>query len=281
MTTDDRDFLVVCLVDDRLPAIPKRPRATACPSEAVTIGILFARNGGFVRACPRWRTRDDDDWFVADALPERSRFQRLLTPHHDWYDARLADPTFCAVSVSYPIDRLAPIRHGRRPRDLGNNGRDTGRWRVGIMCCWSASGQCRIVAWDWDAMNVSDTHCNRIVAPLVGATMALAGDGFRDQHGVPEKMQACKNGARNERVCVETALSMDTVIGDVTRIGRRLAASVQARLAFVAAMFNARMDVFHTIHPDAAPRRCASPSALSERAPKVEQSQEPCANQAI
>ncbi len=237
------------------------------------MSILFARNGGFVRACSRWRTRDDGDWFGDEALSERSRFQRLRAPYHNWCDARLTDPTFCAVSDSYPIDRLVPIRHGRRPRDLGNNGRGTGRWRVGIARCWPASDRRRIVAWDWDAMNASDTRRNRMVAPVIGATMALANDGCRDQHGVPENMQACKHGARNGRVCVETALSMVAVIGDVTRIRRRLAASVQARLAFVAAMFNTRMDVFHTIHPDAAPRRCASPSALSERAPKVRRMQ--------
>ncbi len=100
-------------------------------------------------------------------------------------------------------------------------------------------------------MNVSDTHCNRVVAPLIGTTMVLADDGFRDQNGVPENMKICKNGTWNERMGVETALSMVTVIGDVKRIRRRLAASIQARLAFVAAMFNILMDLFHTIYPDA------------------------------
>ncbi len=253
MTTDDSILHMFCLVDDSLPNIPKHPQATVYPSEVVTIGILFARNGGFVRACSRWLTRDDGDWFGDGTLPERARFQRLLTPHHDWCDLLLADPTFFTVSDRSPIDLLVPIRHGRSPRDLGNNGRDQGRWRVGIKVCWLVNDRCRVVAWDWDTMHVSDTHVNRIVAPLIGTTIVLADDGCRDQHGVPEHMKVCKNGTWHERLCVETAWSMVTVIGDVKRIRHRLAASIQARLAFVAAMFNVLMDVFHTIHPDADP----------------------------
>jgi hypothetical protein len=37
------------------------------------------------------------------------------------------------------------------------------------------------------------------------------------------------------------------------RIRHRLAAYIQARLAFVSAMFNMLMDLFHSIRPDANP----------------------------
>ncbi len=238
MTTDDIALHMFCLVDDRLPNIPKHPQAKVYPSEVVTIGILFARNGGFVRACSRWRNRDDGDWFGDGASPERTRFQRLRTTHHDWHDARLADPTFFTVIDRSPIELLVPIRHGRSPRDLGNNGRDKGRWRVGITVCGLVNDGGRVVAWDWDTMHVSDTHVNRIVKPCVRATMVLADDGFRDQNGVPENMKICKNGAWNERMGVETACSLVTVIGGLKRIRHRRAASIQARLAVVAAMFN-------------------------------------------
>ncbi len=100
-------------------------------------------------------------------------------------------------------------------------------------------------------MNVNDQRFHPLVAPCVGTTIVLADDGFRDQNGVPENMKICKNGAWHERMCVETAWSLVTVIGDVKRIRRRLAAYIQARLAFVSAMVNVRMDLFHTIHPDA------------------------------
>ncbi len=247
MTTGDSILHSFCLVDDNLPDIPRHPHAKVYPSELVTIGILFALKGGFLRACSRWLKRDDG------ALPARTRCQRLLTTHHDWCHVRLADPTFFTVSDRSPIERLVPIRHGRIPHQLGKTGRAKGRWRVGITVCWLVNDGCRVVAWDWDTMNVNDQRFNPLVEPCVGTTMVLADDGFRDQNGVPENMKICKKGAWNERMCVETALSLVTVIGDVKRIRRRLAASIQARLAFVSAMVNVRMDLFHTIHPDADP----------------------------
>lgn len=52
---------------------------------------------------------------------------------------------------------------------------------------------------------------------------------------------------------VETALSMVTLICDLKRIHHRVADYVTARLAFVSAMFNILLDLFHDFHPDAHP----------------------------
>ncbi len=153
----------------------------------------------------------------------------------------------------YPIDLMVPIRQGRRPHQLGKTGRAKGRWSVGITVCRLVNDGCRVVAWDWDTMNVNDQRFNPLVEPWIGTTIVLADDGFRDQNGVPETMKICKNGAWNERTCVETVLSLVTVICDLKRIRRRLAAYIQARLAFVSAMVNVLMNLFHTIHPDADP----------------------------
>ena len=54
-------------------------------------------------------------------------------------------------------------------------------------------------------------------------------------------------------MCVETALSLVPVICDLKRMRHRLAGYIQARLAFVSAMFNVLMDLFHTIHPETDP----------------------------
>jgi hypothetical protein len=66
-------------------------------------------------------------------------------------------------------------------------------------------------------------------------------------------MKLCKKGTWNERMCVETALSMVTQVCDLKRIHHRLAEYVQAHLAFVSAMFNVLLDLFHTLHPEASP----------------------------
>ena len=253
MTTGDIILHIFCLVDDSLPNLPKHPQAKLYPSELVTIGILFALRGGYFRAFYRWLKRDYGHWFGEGTLPERTRLQRLLKTHQDWCDLLLADPTFFTVIDSYPIELIFPIRQGRSPQQVGKKGRDKGRWSVGVKLCWLLNGFCRLVSWDWATMNVNDKRFNPLLKPLIGKTIVLADYGFRDREGVPENMQICKKGTWNERMCVETALSLVTVICDLKRIHHRLADYIQARLAYVAAMFNVLLDLFHLLHPEANP----------------------------
>ncbi len=104
-------------------------------------------------------------------------------------------------------------------------------------------------------MNVYDKHFHPVVEPFLGKTIVLADLGFRDKGGVPENLKLCKKGTWNERMCVETVLSMVTLVCDLKRIRHRMAAYIQARLAFVSAMFNVLLDLFHRLHPEANPFR--------------------------
>ena len=253
MTTDDIILHIFCFVDDNMPNISKHSQAKLYPSELVTIGILFALKGGFFRAFYRWLKRDYGDWFGHNGLPERTRLQRLLKTHQDWCNLLMADPTFFTVIDSYPIELIFPIREGRSPQQVGKKGRDKGRWSVGIKFCWLLNEFCRVVSWDWDTMNVNDQCFNSLAELFIDKTIVLADYGFRNQAGIPRNMKICKKGTWNERMCVETALSLVTVICDLKRIRHRLAAYIQSRLAYVSAMFNILLDLFHFIHPDADP----------------------------
>ena len=102
-------------------------------------------------------------------------------------------------------------------------------------------------------MNVNDQCFNSLAELFIDKTIVLADYGFRNQAGIPRNMKICKKGTWNERMCVETALSLVTVICDLKRIRHRLAAYIQSRLAYVSAMFNILLDLFHFIHPDADP----------------------------
>jgi hypothetical protein len=253
MTTEDIILHIFCFVDDSLPDLRRHSQARLYPSELVTIGILFALKGAFFRAFYRWLERDYGDWFGDGILPERSRLQRLLKTHQEWCKLLMADPTFFTVIDSYPIELIFPIRQGRSPQQVGKKGRDKGRWSVAIKFCWLLNDFCRVVAWDWATMNEHDKRFHSLVKPLIGKTSVLADYGFRDKDGVPENMKICKKGTWNERMCVETALSLVTVICDLKRIRHRLAVYIQARLSYVAAMFNVLFDLFQSIHPDADP----------------------------
>lgn len=253
MTTGDIILHIFCLVDDMLPEIKKHPQAKLYPSELVTIGILFALKGGFFRAFYRWLQRDYGTWFGVGELPDRTRLQRLLKTHQAWCDELRAEPSFFTVIDTYPIELLFPIREKRSKQQVGKKGWDKGRWSMGIKLCWLLNETCRIVAWDWNTMNVHDQTFHPVVEPFLGQTIVLADYGFRDQEGIPKNMKLCAKGTWNERMCVETALSMVTLVCDLKRIRHRIAGYIQARLAYVSAMFNILLDLFHQIHPEADP----------------------------
>jgi len=253
MTTGDIIIHIFYLVAISLPDIQRHSQAKLYPSELVTIGILYSLKGGYFRAFYRWLERDYGDWFGDGSLPERTRLQRLLKTHKDWCELLMADPTFFTVMDSYPIELLFPIREGRSKQQVGKKGPDKGRWSVGIKLCWLLNDFGCVVDWTWATMNVSDKHFNPLVEPLIGQTIVLTDYGFRDKNGIPENMKTCKKGTWNERMCVETALSMVTIVCDLKRIRHRLVEYIQARLAYVSAMFNVLLNLFHFIHPDADP----------------------------
>ena len=98
-----------------------------------------------------------------------------------------------------------------------------------------------------------DKHFNRIVADFDGQTLSLADYGFRDADGIPPNLILCAKGTRNERMVVETALSMVTVVCHLKPLRHRVADYRWARLAYVAAMFNTLYALFHQLHPNETP----------------------------
>lgn len=252
MTTEDIIIHIFCYVDDHMQNIPKHPQAKLYPSEVVTIGILFALKGGYFSAFYRWLKRDYDALF-AD-LPERSRLQRLLRVHPAWFEQLLAQPSLFTVIDTYPIELLFPMRAGRSKKQIGKKNRDKGRWSVGIKLCWLLTTRGEVVAYDWDGMNVHDQHFHPMAEALNEQTIVFADWGFRKQAGVPKNMKLCKKGTWNERMFIETALSMVTVVCDLKRIRHRVREYVTARLACVSAMFNVLLALSHQLFPDSGKR---------------------------
>jgi hypothetical protein len=249
MTTEDILIHIFCLVDDEMKAMPKHSQAKLYPSELVTIAILFALKGGHFRAFYRWLSRDYSDLFAG--LPERTRLQRLLKTHQQWCHRLLAAPSFFTVIDSYPIELLFPIREGRSPQQVGKKGKDKGRWTVGIKLCWLLNNQGQVVDWDWATLSTHDQAFHPIIERYDGQTIVLSDFGFRCKDGIPANLKLCAKGTWNERMTVETALSMVTVVCDLKRLRHRLRPYIQARLSSVVAMFNVLLTLFHHLHPDA------------------------------
>lgn len=251
MTTELIIIAIFCYVDFRMMGIEKHPQAKLYPSELVTIGILFALKGGTWAAFYRWLKRDYDALF--GGLPDESRLRKALVAHETWCDYLLAAPSLFTVIDSYPIELIFPIREGRSKRQLGRKGKDKGRWVIGIKLCWLLDNVGRVVDWSWAPQGTPDKHFNFLVADLEGQSITFADNGFRDQAGIPANLIICDRGQRNERMLVETAFSLATVVCHAKHVRQRVADYLWSRLAYLAAMFNTLFTLFHQLHPDANP----------------------------
>jgi hypothetical protein len=101
MTTVDFITELFCHVDDILQDVPMHPQAKLCPSEVVTMALLFALKGGGERAFYRWLERDYRPLFPH--LPERTRLFRLFAAHQDIGAQKVWDDVD-------PVCRMAGLR---------------------------------------------------------------------------------------------------------------------------------------------------------------------------
>ena len=100
-------------------------------------------------------------------------------------------------------------------------------------------------------MNRPDQDFNPLIETLDGQTITLSDLGFRCADGVPDNLKLCLKGTWNERMMVETSFSMITVVCGAKKLFHRVASYIEAHLAYLAAMFNVLLALFHQLHPDA------------------------------
>jgi hypothetical protein len=251
MTTVEIIIYLFCHVDDRIGFEAKDPRAKLYPSEVVTIGLLFALKGGHFRAFYRWLARDYGGLFKG--LPDRTNLLRQLAKYQHLCDRLLAESSVLVVTDSYPIELLFPIRAGRSTQQIGKKNKDKGRWSIGIKVCWIINTYGRVVAWMWETMNRPDQDFHPLIKALKDESIVLSDLGFRRAEGVPDNLKLCPKGTWNDRMVIETVFSMLTVICQAKRMYHRVTRHLNARLAYLAAMFNSCLDLFHLLHPEQDP----------------------------
>lgn len=246
MTTEDFLISLFCLVDDRLACRQKHPQARLWPSELITIGLLYALKGGSFRSFYRWLERDYADLF--GGLPERTRLLRALRTHQAEAQVFLADPTFFTVIDTYGIELLHPWRYGRSPRQVGKKGYSNHRWIVGLKLCWLINARGEVVAWDWSTANTADQRFAQVAAPFEGTTITLADQGFNAVDR-PANVKLCIRGEWNERMLVETVLSLVHRVCRLKYLWHRTLPYLQMHLAYVTALFNALLTLNQLLEP--------------------------------
>src|SRR5438309_2497103 len=197
---------------------------------------LHALKGVGNRAFYRWLTRDYRALFPQ--LPERTRLFRLFMTHQDWTKVFLAAPTVLGVIDTYGIELIHPIREGRSPQQIGRKGLSNHRWIVGGKLCLLLNQYGLVVGWDCAAANVADNTFQWLIREFDGRMIILSDTAFHAAEGDPANLTRCQRGAWQDRLLVETVLSMLTLVCHCKKVMHRVWASLQARLAFTMAAFN-------------------------------------------
>ena len=247
MTTWDLIIALFDHVDEQLHAMPKHPEAHLWPSEVGTLGLLHALKGVGNRAFYRWLTHDYRALFPR--LPERTRLLRLFKTHQAWTQAFLAAPTVLGVIDTYGIELIHPIREGRSSRQIGRKGLSNHRWIVGGKLCLLLNQYGLVAGWDCATATVADNTFQWLMRQVDGRMIVLSDTAFQAAEGDPANLKLCQRGAWEERMLVETVLSMLTLGCHFKKVMHRVWAYFQARLAFTMAAFNVLVQ-WHGLRPN-------------------------------
>lgn len=257
MTTDDctKDFAAMggfitdlfCRVDDAMKETSKHSQAKLFPSEVVALGLLFALKGQGERAFFRWAQGNLTGFFPR--LPDRTRLFRLLAHHRDWTRRFLSGPTLLGVADAYGVELIHPRRQGRTHGQIGKKGLSNLRWIVGAKMGFVLNRFGLVVDWDVDTANVSDQTFHPLIAQFGPEAapdqqmLVLTDPGFhakpkQGQPMDPPNMKVCPRGTWNDRMVIETVLSMLTGVCRIKKVAHRDWDYLKARLAFCLAAFN-------------------------------------------
>jgi len=236
MSTQEFITELFCRIDDAMQDVPKHSQAALYPSEVVTLGLLFAIKGVGNRAFYRWIARDYIQLFPS--LPERTRLFRLFCAHSKWTDRFLAEPTILGVADTYGIELLHPMREGRSKEQIGKKGLSNHRWIVGMKMGLVLNKWGLVAGWDCNTANVHDTAFAPMVEQFQDEMVVLVDHGFYSRFGNPSNMKVCARGEWNERMMIETVLSMLHTVCHLKHMAHRVWSYFEGRLAFCLAAFN-------------------------------------------
>jgi hypothetical protein len=226
----------------------KHSQARLHPSEVVTLALLFALKGVGNRPFYRWLKRDYSSLFPY--LPVRTRLFRLFNSHSHWIKQLMAETSVLGVVDTYGIELIHPRREGRSPKQIGRKGLSNKRWIVGGKLCLLLNHVGLIVDWDCDTANVYDGSAFQpIVDKVEGQMIVFADDGFLKKGWHPPHLRICRRGEWNDRMMIETVLSMLTLVCHFKKVMHRVWDYFRSRVGYTLALFNLLVQ-WHGLEPD-------------------------------
>jgi len=107
-----------------------------------------------------------------------------------------------------------------------------------------------VVAWDCATANVADNTFQELIRQFEERMIILSDMAFHAAEGDPSNLKLCRRGEREERILIETVLSMLTLVCHFKKVMHRGWAYFHARLAFTMAAFNVLVQ-WHGLRPNA------------------------------
>src|SRR5438874_8391401 len=124
------------------------------------------------------------------------------------------------------------------------------RWIVGGKLCLLLNQWGLVVAWACATANVADNTFQGLIRQFEEHMIVLSDTAFHAAEGDPTNLKLCQRGEWEDRMLVETVLSMLTVVCHFKKVMHRVWEYFHARLAFTMAAFNILVQ-WHGLLPNA------------------------------
>jgi|SRR5262252_815510 len=134
---------------------------------------------------------------------------------------------------------------------MGRKGLSNHRWIVGGKLCLVVYQYGLVVAWACDTAHAADNTFQWLMRQFDERMIVLSDTALHAAEGDPANLKLCRRGEWEERILIETVLSMLTLVCHFKKVMYRVWEYFQARLAFTMAAFNVLVQ-WHGFQPTAA-----------------------------
>src|SRR5256885_155345 len=156
----------------------------------------------------------------------------------------------CMEEPMTTVEFINPIREGGSPQQMGRKGLSNHGWMVGGKLCLVLNQWGLVVAGECATANVADNTFQWLIRQFEERMIILSDTAFHATEGDPANLKLCQRGEWQDRMLVETVLSMLTLVSHFKKAMHRVWAYFEARLAFTMAVFNVLVQ-WHVFQPNA------------------------------
>src|SRR5215475_9161118 len=140
------------------------------------------------------------------------------------------------------------MREGRSPQQLGRKGLSNHRWIVGGTLCLLLNQWGLVVGWACATANGADNTFQWLMQQVDGRMIVLSDTAFHAAAGDPANLKLCPRGEWEDRMLVETVLSMLTMVCHLKNVMHRGWSYFHSRLVFMIRISNVIVH-WHALRP--------------------------------